>query len=288
MSLAERLQTRISWVAAEHNDHAPHRHIHIVAIVPEKLNVQDFQTLRQTATAACLAQRNERDLLREQSQEQEERGEHGSGNSGEQFRFYCFSCFFSCHLFHFDTRLHRARFARLTELKHLLLSAPRPDSLLTGKAKTICIVLSALRRLLRRRELGNLLLVAPTRAGKGLLATSQLLTWQHSVIVNDIKGELFNQTAGYRATLGEVFVIDPHGTGHRFDPLRGKQTEDELFSSSSRLLFHADEGDGAIFTQRATVMLTQLFLAARREDAPPLPYVRQIIRGGLAAAARAT
>jgi hypothetical protein len=71
-SLAERLQTRIAWVAAEHNDHAPHRHVHIVAVVPEKLNVQDFQALRHTATAACLAQRNERDLLREQRREQGE------------------------------------------------------------------------------------------------------------------------------------------------------------------------------------------------------------------------
>ncbi|SRR6266487_3700059 len=71
-SLAERLQTQIAWIAAEHNDHAPHRHIHIMAIVPERLNVQDFQALRQSATAACLEQRKERDLTREQSQEQGE------------------------------------------------------------------------------------------------------------------------------------------------------------------------------------------------------------------------
>src|SRR3712207_8605094 len=34
----------------------------------------------------------------------------------------------------------------------------------------------------KRRELGNVLIVAPTRGGKGLLATSQLLTWPHSVV----------------------------------------------------------------------------------------------------------
>src|SRR5213082_3635178 len=48
----------------------------------------------------------------------------------------------------------------------------------------------------QRRELGNCLIVAPTRAGKGLLAVSQLLTWKHSAVVFDIKGELFDQTAG--------------------------------------------------------------------------------------------
>ena len=65
----------------------------------------------------------------------------------------------------------------------------------------------------------------------------------------------------------------------------GKKTEDELLSSATHLLFKPDEGEGAIFTQRATVMLTQLFLAAREEGAAPLPYVRQIIRTGLLAAA---
>ena len=47
----------------------------------------------------------------------------------------------------------------------------------------------------------------------------------------------------------------------------------------------ADEGEGVIFTQRATVMLTQLFLAARLEGIAPLLYVRHIIRLGLALAA---
>ena|SRR5450755_3657301 len=71
-SLDDRLHTRISWIAAEHNDHAPHRHVHIVAIVPQRLNVQDFQAARQSATAACLEQRKERDLQQKQSQEQGE------------------------------------------------------------------------------------------------------------------------------------------------------------------------------------------------------------------------
>ena len=115
--------------------------------------------------------------------------------------------------------------------------------------------------------------------------TSQLLTWPHSVVVNDIKGELFHQTAGYRRALGKVFVIDARAVGHRYDPLMGKHTEDELLSAATHLLFKSNEGDGAIFTQRATVMLTQLLLAARAEGQAPLPYVRQHIRSGLAAAA---
>ena len=73
--------------------------------------------------------------------------------------------------------------------------------------------------------------------------------------------------------------------GNRYDPLTGKETEDQLLSSATQLLHKGDEGDGAIFSQRAAVMLTQLFLAARQEGYAPLPYVRTCIRDGLVACA---
>src|SRR5205807_2506864 len=122
------------------------------------------------------------------------------------------------------------------------------------------------------------------RSGKGLLAVSQLLTWHHSVIINDIKGELFTQTAGFRSLLGPVYVLDPTGVGHRYDPLRGKDTEDALYSSAAHLLHQAEEKE-AIFTQRATAMLACIFAAARKEGAAPLPYAKSIIRSGLPACA---
>ncbi len=71
-SLEDRFQKHLQWVAAEHNDHAPHRHVHVVAVVPGRLQVQDFQLLRQTATQAALAQRKERDLLREIQKQKEQ------------------------------------------------------------------------------------------------------------------------------------------------------------------------------------------------------------------------
>lgn len=187
--------------------------------------------------------------------------------------------------FHINRALHKARFARHHELSELL--APLCDnepSLLLAERQFNQIL--HVRPTPTRRELGNMLVVAPTRGGKGLLAVSQLLSWRHSVVVNDIKGELYNQTAGFRSTLGPVFAIDPKGIGHRYDPLSGHDTEDELYSIATQLLFKPDEGDGAIFTQRATLMLTQLFLAARLEGIAPLPYVREIIQNGLSNAAR--
>jgi hypothetical protein len=72
LSLEEHLQKEVSWVAAVHDDHAPHRHVHVVAVVTGRLQVRDFQAMRQAATAAALAQRHQRDLVREQHEQSRE------------------------------------------------------------------------------------------------------------------------------------------------------------------------------------------------------------------------
>jgi hypothetical protein len=67
-TLEERLGKPVSWVAAVHADHAPHRHVHILAVVDGRLQAQDFQVLRKTATTASLQQRQELDLAAEQKE----------------------------------------------------------------------------------------------------------------------------------------------------------------------------------------------------------------------------
>ena len=179
--------------------------------------------------------------------------------------------------------LHRARFATKREIAYLQTHVPPDTGLLLGMSGQHKIV--SVQPTPTRQELGNMLIVGRTRSGKGLLAKNQLTSWQHSVVVNDLKGDLYAATAGYRATLGPVFVLDPTGVGHRYDPLSSRHTEDELFAAAAALLMHPDEGDGVIFTQRAIVMLTQLLLTARKETQAPFPYIRHLLRLGLADAA---
>lgn len=62
LRLEERLQKRLQFVAAEHADHRPHRHIHAVVLIEGKLSTTDLQALRQAATELALAERLERDL----------------------------------------------------------------------------------------------------------------------------------------------------------------------------------------------------------------------------------
>ena len=67
-SLEDRFQKPLQWVATIHADHADHRHVHVIAIVPERLQVQDFQRMRSAATQEAQEQRRQLDLAREQSE----------------------------------------------------------------------------------------------------------------------------------------------------------------------------------------------------------------------------
>jgi type IV secretory pathway TraG/TraD family ATPase VirD4 len=89
-----------------------------------------------------------------------------------------------------------------------------------------------------------------------------------------------------------VTSIDITGWGNRFDPLEGRITERELYSAAHQLLHNPNDKE-TYFTERATKMLTQLFLAAREEtrlarlaypsakEIRPLPFVAQLVTRGL-------
>src|SRR6266567_3412445 len=74
-SLEDRFQQPLQWVAAVHADHTDTRHIHAIAIVPERLNVQDFQGMRSAATEEAREQRRQLDLIREARERSQEQGE---------------------------------------------------------------------------------------------------------------------------------------------------------------------------------------------------------------------
>jgi hypothetical protein len=62
-------------VAAVHADHAEHRHVHAIVIVPERLQVQDFKRMRSAATEAALEQQRQLELAREQRERSQEQSE---------------------------------------------------------------------------------------------------------------------------------------------------------------------------------------------------------------------
>lgn len=108
-----------------------------------------------------------------------------------------------------------ASFADLADLKKAGLLDRKPESVIVGKHKG---------RYLYINGALHVIMVAPTRSGKTTsIAIPVLLTYQHSMVVLDLKGELFKATSGYRASQGQqIHVWAPYATDgrtHRFNPL---------------------------------------------------------------------
>lgn len=91
------------------------------------------------------------------------------------------------------------------------------------------------RNILRRKDDRHHLVIGPTRSGKGVgYVIPNALSFPGSMIVTDLKGEIFQHTAGYRKSNGhQVFLFSPGAQiTHRWNPLdfvrtdRGSRTID--------------------------------------------------------------
>ncbi|WP_133500376.1 type IV secretory system conjugative DNA transfer family protein [Cognatilysobacter terrigena] len=120
-----------------------------------------------------------------------------------------------------------ARFARGGDLAKNRLFEDGPTSLVIGRYDG---------RLVRLPGQQFAILAAPTRSGKGVgIVIPNLLEYQDSVVVLDIKQENFDLTSGWRASQGhEVFLFNPFAEdrrSHRWNPL-GYVSDDPAFRVS--------------------------------------------------------
>lgn len=108
-----------------------------------------------------------------------------------------------------------ARFADLGDLRRKKMLSPDHTALVVGKKNGKFIYFNGQQ---------FALLAAPTRSGKGVgIVIPNLLSYQGSVVVLDIKQENFDLTSGFRAKYGqEVFLFNPFAEDcrtHRWNPL---------------------------------------------------------------------
>ncbi len=108
-----------------------------------------------------------------------------------------------------------ARFAEAADLSKRGLFKPSGNGIVVGKFNG---------KLVRLSGQQFLILAAPTRSGKGVgVVIPNLLEYQESVVVLDIKQENFDLTSGWRASQGhEVFLFNPFDEDrrtHRWNPL---------------------------------------------------------------------
>lgn len=107
-----------------------------------------------------------------------------------------------------------AHWATESEIKKAKLRAKK--GLLLGNTKKGYLIAD---------DFQHVLLFAPTGAGKGVgFVIPNLLYWENSVVVHDIKGENHELTSGYRATKlnQEIYYwnpADPEGISHCYNPL---------------------------------------------------------------------
>lgn len=102
---------------------------------------------------------------------------------------------------------------------------------------------------------------APTRSGKGVgIVIPNLLHWEESAVVQDIKQECFDYTSKYRQEkLGnEVFLFNPFSTRtHRYNPFTYIDMDDEanadnqLMDLSNIIYPITDDGTDKFFSQQA-------------------------------------
>ena len=109
----------------------------------------------------------------------------------------------------------QARFANTGDLQRAGLLSASPTALVVGRHRGRYLYLSGQQ---------FALLAAPTRSGKGVgIVIPNLLSYQESVVVLDIKQENFDLTSGFRAAHGQsVYLFNPYaedGRSHRWNPL---------------------------------------------------------------------
>lgn len=108
-----------------------------------------------------------------------------------------------------------ARFATASELRRAGLLNMAPESILIGKHKGHYLWLGGAQ---------HVITISPTRSGKTTsVAIPVLLSYQGSVVVLDVKGELHKTTSGWRNAQGQDIRVwapyEENGNTHCFNPM---------------------------------------------------------------------
>jgi type IV secretion system protein VirD4 len=161
-----------------------------------------------------------------------------------------------------------ARFARSGDLSKLGMFKPSNTGVLVGKFKGELVRLSGQQ---------FIILAAPTRSGKGVgVVIPNLLEYEESMVVLDIKQENYELTSGWRARQGQdVYLFNPFAEDrrtHRWNPL-SYVSKDPAFRVSDLMsiaaMLYPDGADDQKFwvsQARNAFMAFTLYLFEKWED----------------------
>ncbi|SEO82652.1 type IV secretion system protein VirD4 [Luteibacter sp. UNC138MFCol5.1] len=161
-----------------------------------------------------------------------------------------------------------ARFATAADLRKQKMLSPSPNGILVGKFGG---------QLVRLPGQQFVILAAPTRSGKGVgVVIPNLLDYQESTVVLDIKQENFDLTSGWRASQGqEIYLFNPFAEDrrtHRWNPLT-YVSKDPAFRVSDLMsiatMLYPDGSDDQKFwvsQARNAFMAFSLYLCEKWDD----------------------
>ena len=191
-----------------------------------------------------------------------------------------------------NDRPYSARFARLGELSRLISRSSDHYAipLLRLKRRTLGVVFdspeeglkASISKFLgvRPRKLTHILVSAPTQNGKSVLAKSVLANFRGSVILVDIKGELFADTSGFRSYIGDTYVLHPEGHGHRYDPISDIGSNPDALRSAAVQLIKDPFDNDPIFADRAVPLMIAALRAARLKKEHAMPFLHRLVTQG--------
>lgn len=191
-----------------------------------------------------------------------------------------------------------ARFAKLSDLKKAGLLKQTPQSILLGKFRGRYLWLGGAQ---------HVITISPTRSGKTTsIAIPVLLSYQQSMVVLDLKGELHKATSGWRERQGQLIRIwapyDENGDTHRFNPmttLEGMSPDKRIgeIQTIAAILYPDQPGGDPFWTSQSraafTAFTSYLFEAWERktadrlvpggavgdkDDAPVFPSFERVLR----------
>src|SRR5688572_27406264 len=176
-------------------------------------------------------------------------------------------------------KLFPGRLAYKHELNTIEITAFDGNHLLIGEGEYGQVY--AVKPTEKSPELGNMIKLGTTRYGKSSAELCQIVDFDGSWIIFDIKREIYPKVAGYLATKGRLINIDlSQGLGDQYDPLQGHTSERELHKLAKHLVYDPHDKE-TIFSERGAKMVTQIFLAALELEERPLPYLASLINLGV-------
>ena len=136
----------------------------------------------------------------------------------------------------------------------------------------------------KRPELGHMAAFGMTRSGKSVHLITQIARWSGSFVVLDVKGELYQKTAGLKSRSNRVIALSPTGVGMRFDAVSEILKSSNGYATVAEIITTSHVDKDPAFAQRAASGIEAALRVAVIKGEAPIPFIRKLVtEGGITA-----